>query len=58
MKDIVKKLKNEARSLSTRCTCDRKDCILCQPKILMAKAVEEIEELRKSRSTNGDLLSK
>ena len=46
MKDLVERLKTEARNLSVKCTCNKKDCILCKPKMLIAEAVHEIEELR------------
>lgn len=46
MSDIIERLKDGARKLSVKCICDKKDCILCQPKLLMTKAANEIEELR------------
>lgn len=46
MKDIVERLMNGARKLSVKCICNKKDCMLCQPKLLMAEAAKEIEELR------------
>lgn len=51
MKDIVERLKDGARILSIRCTCDKKHCFLCNPKKLMVEAANEIEELRIQENT-------
>ena len=49
MKDIVERLRKEAQNLSVRCLCEKKDCIICGSKHLLAEAANEIYELRSLR---------
>ena len=46
MKDIVERLRREARVLSLACSCDKKGCRSCRCKKLIWETAREIEELR------------